>query len=70
MALGVGVHFCVGQMLARLQGEVLLAALAQEIETIEQVGPVERKLSNTLRGLAALPLAVAPKAAPRRASSS
>jgi hypothetical protein len=61
VALGVGVHFCVGQMLARLQGEVLLAALAQQLASIEQVGPVERKLSNTLRGLASLPLAVVPK---------
>jgi cytochrome P450 len=63
VALGVGVHFCVGQMLARLQGEVLLSALAQQLESIEQVGPVERKLSNTLRGLASLPLAVAAKGA-------
>lgn len=58
VALGVGVHFCVGQMLARLQGEVLLAALSQQLESIELAGPVERKLSNTLRGLAGLPLAV------------
>jgi cytochrome P450 len=63
VALGVGVHFCVGQMVARLQGEVLLAALAQQLESIEQVGPVERKLSNTLRGLASLPLAVVAKGA-------
>lgn len=62
VALGVGVHFCVGQMLARLQGEVLLAALAQQIETLEPAGPVTRKLSNTLRGLAALPLLVAARA--------
>jgi 4-methoxybenzoate monooxygenase (O-demethylating) len=63
VALGVGVHFCIGQMLARLQGEVLLAALAQHIETIELAGPAPRKLSNTLRGLAALPLLVVPNAA-------
>ena len=60
VALGVGVHFCVGQMLARLQGEVLLAALARHLESIDLVGPVERKLSNTLRGLASLPLSVVP----------
>jgi 4-methoxybenzoate monooxygenase (O-demethylating) len=69
VALGVGVHFCIGQMLARMQGEVLLAALAQQVETIERVGPVERKLSNTLRGLSTLPLALVSKAAPARASS-
>jgi cytochrome P450 len=63
LALGVGVHFCIGQMLARLQGEVLLTALARQIETIEPAGSVERKLSNTLRGLAALPLRVAPSRA-------
>lgn len=62
VALGVGVHFCIGQMLARLQGELLLTALAEQIESIELVGAIERKLSNTLRGLSALPLALAPKA--------
>lgn len=69
VALGVGVHFCVGQMLARLQGEVLLAALARHVDSIELVGPVERKLSNTLRGLASLPLAVVARAREARAAS-
>lgn len=62
VALGVGVHFCIGQMLARFQGEVLLAALAQRLESIELDGPIERKLSNTLRGLGSLPLRVVAKA--------
>ncbi|HTV22934.1 MAG TPA: cytochrome P450 [Polyangiaceae bacterium] len=56
VALGVGVHFCIGQMLARLQGDVLLTALAQQIATIELAGDVQRTLSNTLRGLGVLPL--------------
>ncbi len=66
VALGVGIHFCVGQMLARLQGEVLLAALARQLESLEQIGPVARKLSNTLRGLSSLPLSVVASASAAR----
>jgi len=51
---------CVGQLLARLEGEVLLAAMARKVESIEIAGPVRRRYNNTLRGLASLPVAVRP----------
>ncbi|WP_431268964.1 hypothetical protein [Dankookia sp. P2] len=47
---------CVGQLLARLEGEVLLAALAQRLRAIEIAGAPVRRYNNTLRGLASLPL--------------
>ena len=49
---------CVGQLLARLEGEVLLGAMARKIDSIEITGPVRRRYNNTLRGLASLPITV------------
>jgi len=56
VGFGAGVHMCVGQLLARLEGEVLLAALARRVRAIEISGPPRRRYNNTLRGLACLPL--------------
>jgi cytochrome P450 len=56
VAFGYGVHACVGQMAARLEGEIVLAALARRITSLELAGPAVRRLNNTLRGLASLPL--------------
>jgi len=43
---------CVSQLLARLEGEVLLAAMARKVASIEITGPATRRYNNTLRGLA------------------
>lgn len=61
VGFGSGIHACVGQMMARLEGELILTALAERVQTLEINGPVERQLSNTLRGLEHLPLAVTPR---------
>ncbi len=53
---GVGIHACVGMLLARLEGECVLTALAQQVGAIELAGPPVRRCNNTLRGLASLPL--------------
>ncbi|MFJ6359167.1 cytochrome P450 [Pseudarthrobacter oxydans] len=58
VGFGYGIHACVGQMLARLEGECVLTALAQQVSRIELNGPVKRKLNNTLRGLESLPVTV------------
>jgi cytochrome P450 len=61
VALGSGIHGCVGQSVARLEGELILTALAKRVETIEIVGEPKRRYNNTLRGLASLPVEVRPK---------
>ena len=47
-------------MIARLEGEVVLKALATRVEKLKLEGPPVRRLNNTLRGLASLPFHVAP----------
>jgi 4-methoxybenzoate monooxygenase (O-demethylating) len=60
VGFGAGIHACVGQMLARLEAEVLLGALARRVERIELDGEPDLKLNNTLRGFARLPVRVQP----------
>jgi 4-methoxybenzoate monooxygenase (O-demethylating) len=60
VGFGSGIHMCVGQLVARLEGEVVLAALARKIVGIEITGPVKRRYNNTLRGLESLPVTIRP----------
>jgi cytochrome P450 len=60
VAFGSGIHGCVGQAVARLEGEVVLSALAQRVKRIEAAGPPTRRLNNTLRALDRLPLRLIP----------
>jgi len=55
---GSGVHMCVGQLVARLEGESILAALAKSVASIEITGPATRRFNNTLRGLESLPVTI------------
>ncbi|WPM83822.1 cytochrome P450 (plasmid) [Bradyrhizobium sp. 62B] len=60
MGFGSGIHACVGQMIARLEGELVLTELAKRVKTIEPIAEPERMLNNTLRGLKRMPVSVAP----------
>jgi 4-methoxybenzoate monooxygenase (O-demethylating) len=60
VGFGSGIHQCVGQLLARLEGECVLSALARKVAAIEITGPPRRRYNNTLRALASLPLTVRP----------
>jgi len=60
VGFGAGVHVCVGQLLARLEGETLLATLARAFAHIEPDGEPTPLLNNTLRGWTRLPVIVTP----------
>ena len=60
VGFGSGIHMCVGQLVARLEGEVVLSALARKVAAIELSGPVRRRYNNTLRGLDSLPVTLTP----------
>lgn len=58
VGFGTGVHGCVGAVLARLEGEMVLGALARKVARVEIVGEPRRRYNNTLRGMASLPLRI------------
>jgi 4-methoxybenzoate monooxygenase (O-demethylating) len=62
VAFGVGLHACVGRMIAYLQAEAMLTALVRTCATIEPAGRPQWRLNNTIRGLAELPLRLTPAA--------
>ncbi|MBF8186538.1 cytochrome P450 [Nonomuraea sp. K274] len=57
LAFGLGIHFCLGATLARMEGEIALSALAAaapKLELPDAAPPYKENL--VLRGLAALPV--------------
>lgn len=60
LAFGHGPHVCIGQMIARLQAECLIGALARRVKRLSLAGSAAYRPVNTLRTLDRLPLAVEP----------
>jgi cytochrome P450 len=60
VGFGFGIHQCLGQMVARLEGELVLDALVKRVKSIRAAGRVERRLNNTLHAIAHLPVEVVP----------
>jgi 4-methoxybenzoate monooxygenase (O-demethylating) len=58
VGFGFGLHQCLGQMVARQEAEVILNSLLARVESIRLVGPVTRRLNNTLHALQSLPIEV------------
>jgi hypothetical protein len=58
LAFGAGIHVCVGQFIARLEGEVVLAALARRAARLALDGEPVPKPNNTLKAFRDLPLRV------------
>jgi hypothetical protein len=56
VGMGYGIHACIGQMIARLENEVLFTELARRKVDFELTGSVERIVHNTLRGIASMPM--------------
>ena len=60
VAFGFGIHQCLGQMVSRLEGEVLLIALAPRVAGFELVGDPHRRANNSVHGFEKLPVRLIP----------
>ncbi len=56
VGLGYGIHACIGQMISRLENDVLFTELARRKVDFEMTGPVQHIVHNTLRGISSLPM--------------
>lgn len=60
LAFGTGIHGCVGQMVARLEAESVISALARKVKRIELTDAPVRLYNNWLRGYQSIPVEVEP----------
>lgn len=58
VALGTGIHACIGQMIARAESEALLGALARRVARLELTSPATYRPINQMRMLDKLPLRI------------
>jgi cytochrome P450 len=55
LAFGYGIHSCAGRALAKLEAHAVLGALARRVRSFT-TGQGQRRLSNSTRGFATLPV--------------
>jgi cytochrome P450 len=60
MAFGTGIHGCVGQVLARLEGEALFSALLKRVRTFELASEPAPRLVNVVQSFERLPIRLIP----------
>jgi 4-methoxybenzoate monooxygenase (O-demethylating) len=60
VGFGFGIHQCLGQMVARLEAELVLEAMIPRIAELRLAGAPARRLNNTLHALASLPVEIIP----------
>jgi cytochrome P450 len=58
LAFGSGLHACAGQMMARLEGEIFLRALAKRVRAVRPEGPPIVHYNNSVRGYDELPISL------------
>jgi len=60
VAFGLGIHRCVGEMLAEIEGEILLSELARRVRSITLEADPTLHYNNSLRSFAKIPLRLEP----------
>lgn len=58
LALGSGIHACIGQMIARAESEALLGTLARRVARLELTAPATYRPINQMRMLDKLPMRI------------
>ncbi|MGA2835440.1 MAG: cytochrome P450 [Acidimicrobiales bacterium] len=56
VAFGFGAHFCIGAVLARVEGRILVEELLARFGSVEAVGPVVRTASPVIAGVKSAPV--------------
>jgi cytochrome P450 len=60
VAFGFGPHFCIGAVLARLEGRILLEELLSRFGSLDVAGPVVRTASPVIAGVRSAPMVFGP----------
>lgn len=56
LAFSSGIHYCIGQPLARLEATIVFRLLAERMPNLRRNGPVVRRNATTIRGPSRLPV--------------
>jgi P450-derived glycosyltransferase activator len=56
LAFSSGIHYCIGQPLARLEATIALQKLAERMPDLQRTGPVRRRVSSVVRGPIHMPV--------------
>ena len=64
LAFSSGIHYCIGQPLARLEARIALQMLAERMPGLQLAGPVVRRNATLIRGPVRLPVRVTPARRP------
>jgi cholest-4-en-3-one 26-monooxygenase len=61
LGFGIGVHFCLGSSLARMEMRVMFEELFRRLPDLELAGPVARLRSNFINGIKSMPVRFTPE---------
>jgi hypothetical protein len=64
LAFSSGIHYCIGQPLARLEARIALQVLAERMPGLQRAGAVVRRNATLIRGPVRLPVRAAPARRP------
>jgi cholest-4-en-3-one 26-monooxygenase len=62
LGFGIGVHFCLGASLARMEMRLMFEELFRRLPDLELAGPVARLRSNFINGIKSMPVRFTPEA--------